>query len=285
MCRTARSRCGRPFWRVIRPTKTMYGRSGAMPYRRDHRGVGGGGVDVDVDPVVDDVDARGIHLRIAGQDVVAHPGADGDDRVRSAVALPLHPAGHSVAAAELLGLPRPQRLEAVRGDDVRHIVQQPGQVSAQVRVPGVRMDDVHLVRRPRRSAGRRPSSPARRSRRPAPRACGARSRRGAGGRSSARRRPPAGAADHQLVHVDSGAAVDLGGPFLGQHGDSHSGSLGRPHRSRRAVDDPAQIAIRLARGRLSPRVRVRLWQPTHRDMVPACSASCSPAVRANGCIR
>ena len=29
--RAARSRCGTPFWRVMRPTKTTIGRAGSMP--------------------------------------------------------------------------------------------------------------------------------------------------------------------------------------------------------------------------------------------------------------
>ncbi len=31
---------------------------------------------------------------------------------------------------------------------------------------------------------------------------------------------------HELVHVDAGTAIDLGRPFLGQHSDPHSGSVG-----------------------------------------------------------
>ena len=54
----------------------------------------------------------------------------------------LDPARDAVAAAELLGLPRPQRLEAVRGDDVRDAVQQLGEVAGAVRVPGVRVHEV-----------------------------------------------------------------------------------------------------------------------------------------------
>ena len=47
-----------------------------------------------------------------------------------------------VAAAELLGLPRPVRLERVRGQHVRDAVQQRGEVAGQVGVPGVGVHDV-----------------------------------------------------------------------------------------------------------------------------------------------
>ena len=47
-----------------------------------------------------------------------------------------------VAAAELLGLPRTQRLEAVRGDDVRDAVQQLRGEAGEVGVPGVRVHEV-----------------------------------------------------------------------------------------------------------------------------------------------
>ena len=46
------------------------------------------------------------------------------------------------AAAELLGLPRSQRLEAVRRHDVRHAVQQGRGVPGEVGVPGVGVDQV-----------------------------------------------------------------------------------------------------------------------------------------------
>ena len=51
-----------------------------------------------------------------------------------------------VAAAELLGLPRAQRLERVHGDDVRDVVHELGQVAAEVRVPGVAVDEVGVGR-------------------------------------------------------------------------------------------------------------------------------------------
>ena len=53
------------------------------------------------------------------------PGADGDDGVGAQHGGALGPARQRVAAAELLGLPRPVRLERVGRRDVRDVVQQP----------------------------------------------------------------------------------------------------------------------------------------------------------------
>ena len=54
----------------------------------------------------------------------------------------LGPGGDAVAAAELLGLPRPVRLERVRRHDVRHVVQQGAEMAGQIGVPGVGVQDV-----------------------------------------------------------------------------------------------------------------------------------------------
>ncbi len=145
----ARSRYGRPFWRVIRPTNTTEGRSGSSPRaarRRPRRG------DVllalrpapaaQVDPVVDHHDVVGVQRRVAAQDVLAHARAHRDDPRGALVGGLLGPGRQRVATTELLGLPRPQRLQAVRADDVRHVVQQTRQVPGHVRVPGV---GVHQV--------------------------------------------------------------------------------------------------------------------------------------------
>ena len=110
------------------------------------------------------------------------------------VGLPLGPGRDPVAAAELLGLPRPGRLERVRGQDVRDAVQLAAEHAGQVGVPGVRVQQVGR-RRPRRAArpsrGRCPSvcsaglAPASAGRR---RVGGARRPRRAARPSSARRR-------------------------------------------------------------------------------------------------
>ena len=54
----------------------------------------------------------------------------------------LAPARQRVAAAELLGLPRPQRLERVHGRHVRDAVDELRQVPGEVRVPGVAVHDL-----------------------------------------------------------------------------------------------------------------------------------------------
>ena len=83
--------------------------------------------------------------------------------IASAFSSPVRSQKHErrVAAAELLLLPRPQRLEAVHGRDVRDPVDQLRQVPAEVRVPGVAVDE---RRRPRP----RPPSPGRSRPRAAP---------------------------------------------------------------------------------------------------------------------
>ncbi len=69
---------------------------------------------VQVDTVVDDVHALGINVGVAAQNVVTHAVRDGDDRARSLVGGLLHVGGQAVATAELLSLPRTQRLKRVR---------------------------------------------------------------------------------------------------------------------------------------------------------------------------
>src|SRR5437870_2802271 len=56
---------------------------------------------------------------------------------------------HGVAAAELFGLPWPVWLEAVGGDDVGDVIEEPGQVPGEVGVPGVGVDEVGALRRRR----------------------------------------------------------------------------------------------------------------------------------------
>ena len=75
------------------------------------------------------------------EDVVAHAGADGDHRVGGLDGGALHPRRDAVAAAELLGLPRPHRLERMRGQHVGDAVQQRGEMAGHAGVPGVRVHD------------------------------------------------------------------------------------------------------------------------------------------------
>ena len=66
-----------------------------------------------------------------------HAGAHRDHGVGGQVGSALDPGGDAVATAELLRLPWPQWLQGVRGHDVRHVVQQLGEVAGHVGVPGV----------------------------------------------------------------------------------------------------------------------------------------------------
>ena len=68
---------------------------------------------------------------------------DGDDRVGRLERRALGEARERIAAAELLALPRPHRLEAVHGRDVRNAVHELREVAAEVCVPGVA---VHQIR-------------------------------------------------------------------------------------------------------------------------------------------
>ena len=84
-----------------------------------------GAVEVGVDAVVDHV--HPVRRRPPGRRSSTsrgHAVAHRDDRVGRLVGGALRPRREPVAAAELLGLPRPLRLERVRGDDVRDVVQQ-----------------------------------------------------------------------------------------------------------------------------------------------------------------
>ena len=95
-----------------------------------------------VDAVVDHLDPLRLDRRIAGEHVAPHPLRDRDDRVGRLERGPLAEGGERVAAAELLGLPRAQRLEAVHRRDVRDPVEQPRQVPGEVRVPRVAVDEL-----------------------------------------------------------------------------------------------------------------------------------------------
>jgi hypothetical protein len=115
--------------------------------RFEERSVLHGAPTFDVDAVVDDAHPGRIDLRVAAEDVGPHAGADRDHSGGVLVRELLDAAGDGIAAAELLGLPRTQRFEAVRGEDVRDSVQLGGEMPGEVRVPGVAVDDVGLLDR------------------------------------------------------------------------------------------------------------------------------------------
>ena len=166
------------------------GPSGSMPWRSEGVRARVGPVALRVDAVVDDAHARGVDGRIAGEDVARLLARDRDDRVGGLQRGALAEARDGVAAAELLLLPRPHRLEAVHGRDVRDPVQQLREVAAEIRVPGVAVRRSRSPRRPRPSRGRSrpPRAPPRAPRGPrAPPTAGRPARPGRPGRPRARR--------------------------------------------------------------------------------------------------
>ena len=87
----------------------------------------------------------GLDRRVAGEHVVAHRAGDRDDRVRALERGALTEGREVIAAAELLLLPRAQRLEAVRRRDVRDAVVELREVPREIRVPRVRVDELRAV--------------------------------------------------------------------------------------------------------------------------------------------
>ncbi len=184
----ASSRCEIPFCRVIRPTKTT-----ERPARVDAGTLEEVRSRIEpvllrVDPVQDHVDPPGVERRVRGEHVVPHRRRDGDDRVGRLERRLLAEAREPVAAAELLGLPRAHRLERVDRRDVRDAVQQLRDVAAEIRVPGVRVDDRRAAEVGRHLQVDRHRLQRRRSRRRARRADGTRAHPGGLRRSSAPRR-------------------------------------------------------------------------------------------------
>ena len=97
--------------------------------------------DLGVDSVAHDVDSAGIDGRVHPQHVGTHPRADGDHRFGRVHRGLLDPRRDPVAAAELLGLPRPQRLQRMRGQHMRYAVQQRREMPGHPGVPGVAVHD------------------------------------------------------------------------------------------------------------------------------------------------
>ena len=122
------------------------GASRVDPEPLDARPAGRRAVGVGVDSVRDDVHPLGCD-RVVAEKVPSHLRRDGDDRVRGLEGGALGPRRDVGAPAELLALPRPERLDRVSGHDQRDAVDEPGQETAERGVPGVGVDDVG-VRRP-----------------------------------------------------------------------------------------------------------------------------------------
>ena len=83
-----------------------------------------------------------VHVRIAVEHVLAHTVGDGDHGVCALDRRSLAKQRQGVTTAQLLGFPGPERLEAVDGHDVRNRPHQLGQVTAEIRVPGVAVHDL-----------------------------------------------------------------------------------------------------------------------------------------------
>ncbi len=88
---------------------------------------------------------RGVDLRVRAQDVGALGLGHRDHGVGRLEGDALAPARQGIATAELFGLPRAQRLERVHRGDMRHAMDELGQVPAEVRVPGVGVDEVGVA--------------------------------------------------------------------------------------------------------------------------------------------
>ena len=130
-----------PFCRVIRPTNSTYGMSGSIPYSRSVATFGRRPVLVQIDPVVDHADPLGGDA-VELVHVLLHRRRHRDDAVGVLIGRPLDPGGHLVRRPELLDLPRPVRLQRVRRQHQRHVLELLDEAAGEVGVPGVAMDDV-----------------------------------------------------------------------------------------------------------------------------------------------
>ena len=204
------------------------------PVALEHVGAAIGAVLVGVDPVVDHARPRRVDRRIAGEDLGEVRRRDGDDRVSRLERRPLGEARERVAAAELLLLPRAHRLEAVHRRDVRDPVDELREVAAEVRVPGVAVDELGA----RRPGGHREIDRERLERR------GVRLRPGErlpgpvrdDGRAAGDGRAVLAPAVHrhlgtagelagEVLDVDAGAAVDVGRVLAREQRDLHASML------------------------------------------------------------
>ena len=146
----AASRWATPFCLVIRPTNATIGRPrsdaevGKHGLPREGSQRLGRVPHLGVDPVAHDMHPAGIQRRIDPQHVIAHTRADGDNGVRGRHRSLFYPRRDPIAATELFCLPRPQRLQRVRGQHMRDVVEQCGQLPRQSGVPGVGVDHAGL---------------------------------------------------------------------------------------------------------------------------------------------
>jgi hypothetical protein len=86
----------------------------------------------------------GVNKGVTIKDIVAHSSADSDDGVGIGICISLDPRRNSISAAELFLFPRSPRFQGVCGDYMGDVVQQSAEVSAHVRVPRVRVNNIGL---------------------------------------------------------------------------------------------------------------------------------------------
>ena len=132
-----------PFWRVIRPTKSRKGLPGSIPYLVERRGGIGLSIFLEVDPVVDHMQAIGSHFEEPFHVRLGFAG-DGDDGIRHFQRGLLEPDREVVSATELFAFPGPERFERMDRDDERNAVIYFRENPAEVAVPGVAVDEIGL---------------------------------------------------------------------------------------------------------------------------------------------
>ncbi|MPN16280.1 hypothetical protein SDC9_163618 [bioreactor metagenome] len=88
------------------------------------------------------MDTLAFDERVGILDVLDHGSRDRDHGIRILVGRLLDPARDTVAATQLFDLPRTIRFQGVRRDHSRDVLEQPGDDARELRIPGVRVDDV-----------------------------------------------------------------------------------------------------------------------------------------------
>jgi hypothetical protein len=197
---------------------------------REHLAGLGAAEGVRVDSVVDDHHSLRGHLEV-GQDVGAHLGRHRDHPLRALDREALGPRRDRVAGAELIGLPRAQRLQAVQRDHERQIVDRLRQHAAQAHVPGVGVHHVggHRIAghgEPHRQGLERGGvGDLRPAGQPLPRGVAPHAQVGPGHRLVAEAADldgrTAGQRAAQVVDHHAGAAVDVGRVLAAQEQNSH----------------------------------------------------------------
>jgi len=190
-----------------------------------------------VDPVVDDDHLRRVHAEM-GEDVLPHLPGDRDHAVGRLDGRLLDPGRQEVPGAELIGLPGPERLQAVERDDERDPVERPNPEPRHVGVPGVGVSDVgvhgitgHRERDRERLERRGEARPVRAPAEALPRRVPANRDAVCARVGRARAKAPdldghaAPEGLRQLVDDDARATVDVWGVLAGEDERLHEGTL------------------------------------------------------------